>query len=116
MAALSPIPRPSRRIAGTKVLAFAGIGDPEKFFATLAAAGIDAPVRRGFGDHHRFTAKEANALLRDAARDKLTLLTTEKDLARIQGDATLARASPSARKALPVEPDGRRDEAMFQKN
>jgi tetraacyldisaccharide 4'-kinase len=84
-----------------KVLAFAGIGDPEKFFATLAAAGIDAPVRRGFGDHHRYSVAEARALLREAERGHLELLTTEKDLARLRDDATVARLAERAR-ALPV--------------
>jgi tetraacyldisaccharide 4'-kinase len=84
-----------------KVLAFAGIGDPEKFFATLAAAGIDAPVRRAFGDHHRYSVAEARALLRDAERGGLELLTTEKDLARLKDDATVASLAQRAR-ALPV--------------
>jgi len=88
-------------LAGQKVLAFAGIGDPGKFFATLAAAGIDAPVRRAFGDHHRYTPKEAAALISEADRQNLVLLTTEKDLARLSGDANVEALARRAR-ALPV--------------
>jgi tetraacyldisaccharide 4'-kinase len=88
-------------LAGKKFLAFAGIGSPEKFFATLAAAGIDAPVRRGFGDHHRYTVTEARTLMREADRDRLGLLTTEKDLARLKDDAMAAELAERAQ-ALPV--------------
>jgi tetraacyldisaccharide 4'-kinase len=84
-----------------KFLAFAGIGDPEKFFATLARAGIDAPVRRGFGDHHRYSPTEARALVRAAEQGRLDLLTTEKDLARLKDDAAVATLAERAR-ALPV--------------
>jgi tetraacyldisaccharide 4'-kinase len=76
-------------LSGRKVLAFAGIGDPEKFFATLGAAGIDVPVRRSFADHHRYTPAEAAALIGEAGRQGLTLVTTEKDRARMAGDASL---------------------------
>ena len=89
-------------LAGHKVLAFAGIGDPEKFFATVAAAGIDAPVKRGFSDHHRFSIKEARRLLEEAKRNKLVLLTTEKDAARLQSDAALGELAACAR-VLPVK-------------
>jgi tetraacyldisaccharide 4'-kinase len=85
-----------------KVLAFAGIGNPEKFFATLAAAGIDAPVRRSFPDHHRYSVKEARALLREADQGNLELLTTEKDAARLQGDASVTMLAARVR-VLPVE-------------
>jgi tetraacyldisaccharide 4'-kinase len=77
-------------LAGQKVLAFAGIGDPDKFFATVAAAGIDAPRRRAFPDHHRFSAEEAAALVMQAEHDGLELLTTEKDHFRMTGDAACA--------------------------
>ena len=99
--ALEPDAGAVAALRGRKILAFAGIGDPEKFFATLAQAGIDAPVRRGFADHHRYSAAEARALIRAAEQDKLDLLTTEKDLARLQDDATVATLAERAR-ALPV--------------
>ncbi len=88
-------------LRGRKVLAFAGIGDPEKFFATLAACGIEAPVRRGFADHHRYSAAQAQTLIAEAEREGLLLLTTEKDLARLRGEAALAALAAKAL-ALPV--------------
>jgi tetraacyldisaccharide 4'-kinase len=78
-------------LAGRPVLAFAGIADPDRFFATLEAAGIPAAARRPFADHHRFTAAEAATLLAQADRDRLTLLTTEKDAARMRGDPAAAQ-------------------------
>jgi tetraacyldisaccharide 4'-kinase len=84
-----------------KALAFAGIGNPEKFFMTLAEAGIDAPVRKGFPDHHRYSPADAAALIAQADRDGLELLTTDKDLARMAGDPKLAALAARA-KALPV--------------
>ena len=99
--ALAPDADALAALRGRKFLAFAGIGDPEKFFATLAQAGIDAPVRRGFGDHHRYSRADARALTRAAAQGKLELLTTEKDLARLKDDAAVASLAERAR-ALPV--------------
>ena len=87
---------------GTRqVLAFAGIGDPQKFFATLADAGIAVAARLSFPDHHRYTAAEAQALIARADAADLTLLTTEKDFARLAGDPHLAALAARAR-ALPV--------------
>jgi tetraacyldisaccharide 4'-kinase len=88
-------------LAGRPVLAFAGIGDPDKFFATLDAAGIAAPVRRGFGDHHRYSEAEAAALVREADERGLVLLTTEKDAARLSGDPA-ARTLAERAEVLPV--------------
>lgn len=88
-------------LQGHKVLAFAGIGDPDKFFATLDANGIAAPVRKAFSDHHRYTNEEAAALMMQAEHEGLDLLTTEKDLVRITGEPGLAALRTRAR-ALPV--------------
>ena len=77
-------------LKGSRVLAFAGIGDPEKFFATVADAGVNVGMRRGFPDHHRFTAADAQSLLAEAERAGLTLVTTEKDFVRLAHRRTLA--------------------------
>ena len=83
------------------VLAFAGIGDPDKFFATVAAAGIAAAKRAAFPDHHRFDAEEAAALVMQAEDEGLALLTTEKDHARMTGDPASAALCERAH-VLPV--------------
>jgi tetraacyldisaccharide 4'-kinase len=71
-------------LRGKRVLAFAGIGDPARFFRTLRAAGIEVAAERAFGDHHPFLQEEIEALVAEAKRDGLTLVTTEKDLVRLQ--------------------------------
>jgi tetraacyldisaccharide 4'-kinase len=77
-------------LRGQRVLAFAGIGDPARFFATLEASGIQVSRGRAFADHHPFAQREIEALVAEAARDGLTLVTTEKDLARLQPEWTQA--------------------------
>src|SRR5258705_418341 len=72
-------------LRGKRVLAFAGIGDPGRFFRTLRAGGIDVVRERAFPDHHPFSKSEIENLTAEAKRDALTLVTTEKDLARLRG-------------------------------
>ena len=83
---LHPAPDAVAALAGKRILAFAGIADPDKFFATLEAHGIPAAVRKPFPDHHRYAADEMAALVACAQRDGLMLVTTEKDMARMSGD------------------------------
>ncbi|RTL76637.1 MAG: tetraacyldisaccharide 4'-kinase [Bradyrhizobiaceae bacterium] len=78
------------RLRGQRVLAFAGIGDPVRFFATLRTHGIEVASQRAFADHHPFTAEDIDALAREAQAGGLTLVTTEKDFARIEGNPALA--------------------------
>lgn len=73
-----------------RVLAFAGIADPEKFYLTLSEAGIAVAERASFPDHHRYTAVDARELIARAEAANLLLLTTEKDYARFAGNAPLA--------------------------
>jgi tetraacyldisaccharide 4'-kinase len=68
-----------------RVLAFAAIGDPGRFFDTLRAHSIEVAAERRFPDHHRFTKDELWALRTEATRDGLALVTTEKDFARFSG-------------------------------
>jgi tetraacyldisaccharide 4'-kinase len=88
-------------IGKRKVLAFAGIGNPDKFFATLTEAGVTIAERAGFDDHHRFTAAEAQELLARARSANLMLVTTEKDLMRLTGDPQVAALAEHT-SALPV--------------
>jgi tetraacyldisaccharide 4'-kinase len=58
--------------AGLRLVAVAGIGNPQRFFAHLRALGLEF-VGRSFPDHHRYTAED----LRFPAAD--AILMTEKD-------------------------------------
>jgi tetraacyldisaccharide 4'-kinase len=77
------------RLQGQRVLAFAGIGDPARFFNTLSASGIDVVQQRAFADHHPYSQNEIESLIIEARRDGQTLLTTEKDLARLRRGGSL---------------------------
>jgi tetraacyldisaccharide 4'-kinase len=70
-------------LRGQRVLAFAGIGDPDRFFRTLRGNGVEVVSQRVFADHHPFTRGEIEALMAEANRNTLTPVTTEKDLARL---------------------------------
>jgi tetraacyldisaccharide 4'-kinase len=83
-------------LAGRRVLAFAGIGDPARFFATLRQCGIEVAAERIFADHHPFSEVEIEALLAEADRDGLTPVTTEKDLMRLRAMPGVAAVVPFA--------------------
>lgn len=85
------VARDADRFRGRRVYAFAGIGRPEKFFATLEAAGALVVDRETFADHHPYTTAEAAALIAEAARLNAVLATTEKDVPRLP--APLAHAA-----------------------
>ena len=71
-------------LRGRRALAFAGIGDPARFFATLVEAGVDVAATRAFPDHHPLTPDETANLVAEAEGSGFTLVTTEKDLARLR--------------------------------
>lgn len=98
---LAPDAAAMTALKSRNVFAFAGIGDPEKFFDTLTKAGIAVTQRKAFADHHRFTGEEAAELEMQAEHEGLTLLTTEKDHARMSGDPVLASLATRAQ-VLPV--------------
>jgi tetraacyldisaccharide 4'-kinase len=74
------------RFAGRSVFAIAGIGRPEKFFHTLQAMGARVVGARAFPDHHRYTLLEIEAVKQIAANAGALLVTTEKDLVRIDAN------------------------------
>lgn len=83
-ARLQPDPASVARLRGKRVLAFAGIGDPKRFFRTLQASGVEVVRSRAFSDHHPFSEREIESLVTEAEHDALTPVTTEKDIARLR--------------------------------
>lgn len=71
------------RFRGERVVAFAGIGRPAKFFRTLAAAGAELRAAVPFPDHHRYRAEEIMRLVETASAERATLVTTAKDQVRL---------------------------------
>jgi tetraacyldisaccharide 4'-kinase len=84
-ATLAPVR--GERFAGRRVVAFAGIGRPEKFFATLRRLGAELAAEWLFPDHHRFAGSELAALHASAERERAQLVTTAKDAARLRPEA-----------------------------
>jgi tetraacyldisaccharide 4'-kinase len=77
-------------LAGKKVVAFCGIGRPEKFFATVRALGAEIVEEMPYADHYAFSDEEIMFVLEVMAKRGATLaVTTEKDRARLSPDAKL---------------------------
>jgi tetraacyldisaccharide 4'-kinase len=70
-------------LTGKRVIAFAGIGRPEKFFETLQALGAEITETRAYADHHAYTASEIARLKARARSTQSMLVTTEKDFVRL---------------------------------
>jgi tetraacyldisaccharide 4'-kinase len=81
-------------IDGQPLVAFSGIGAPERFFQLIEKLGGRIVERRVFADHHAFTDPEARGLLASARRHGARLCTTEKDWVRLasEGDMGALRA------------------------
>lgn len=86
-------PRRPEALAGRRVVAYAGIGRPEKFVATLTRAGAEVVELVSFADHAALTPQEAEQLLARAEAIGATLVTTAKDAVRLRGldDGPLGR-------------------------
>lgn len=80
-----------------RLLAFAGIGRPQKFFDTLAAAGCNVVATRSFADHYPYSSGDLASLHVDAWRLNANLVTTAKDFIRLspvkRGDISRLRVA-----------------------
>ena len=86
--------QPLERLTGARIAAFAGIGNPAAFRASLTNAGANLVGFRPFPDHHAYTAADLDAMRDWAAKLHADLVvTTLKDLVKVRtdrlGDITL---------------------------
>jgi tetraacyldisaccharide 4'-kinase len=82
-AKLTPLEEDAAAVRNQRVAAFAGIGMPDKFFATLVNLGATLTIARPFPDHHPYKDDELIDLLNAAAAANALPITTEKDWVRL---------------------------------
>lgn len=75
---------PAHSLKGRKYYAFAGIGNPQKFFRTLRDAGAQIEGQAEFPDHYLYTKSDIEKLLLEAKKKNLRLITTRKDYVKIR--------------------------------
>lgn len=80
----SYIPKKIDKLKNKKILAFAGIGNPNNFFQLLKNNRLNLIKKVSFPDHYNYSKNEIMKLLNDAKEKKLTLVTTEKDYYRLK--------------------------------
>ncbi len=82
--------RPDRAVidkfGDTPLLAFAGIGRPERFFDTVRQSGGNLVHWLAFADHHAYSQHDLTKLQEDACRLGAQLITTQKDWVRLPTD------------------------------
>jgi tetraacyldisaccharide 4'-kinase len=86
-----------------RVVAWAGIAAPERFFAMLTALGAHVVESVPFPDHYALRETDAGRLLDLADRHGAHLITTEKDLARLQGESGALKELAAAARTLPIK-------------
>ncbi len=76
-------PSSSADVAGNRWLAFAGIGNPSKFFASVQQAGGEVAEGKTFPDHYSYQPDDIAKLIETAEKLGVGLITTAKDHVRL---------------------------------
>ncbi|MBM3607324.1 MAG: tetraacyldisaccharide 4'-kinase [Alphaproteobacteria bacterium] len=83
-ATLQNDPASAERLRGERLVAFAGIGRPEKFFNSLEQAGAILADAYSFSDHQMLDEQDMGKLRARASQLQARLVTTRKDLVRLK--------------------------------
>ncbi len=80
------IPTCDTSLPGARVVAFAGIGRPTKFFESVSQLGAEIITKITFPDHHVYSNADAASLMTTAHAQQAQLLTTEKDFVKLPAE------------------------------
>ena len=89
-------------LTATPLVAIAGIGNPARFFDLLRSLGGNVIETIAFADHQPLREGDATHVLDLAASRGAAIVTTEKDLARLQGTQGACRRLRDSARALPI--------------
>ncbi len=67
-----------------KILAFAGIGNPNNFFKALSDFDLQVEKKISYPDHYKLSNTELNNIILEARKNNYHIVTTEKDYFRIK--------------------------------
>ena len=76
-------------IQNKKVIALAGIGNPENFFDQLKEKNIDLIKTYSYPDHHNYSKKELKNIIDESEKNNAVIVTTEKDHLRMNEEIKL---------------------------
>ena len=76
-------------IQNKKVIALAGIGNPENFFDQLKEENIDLIKTYSYPDHHNYSKKELKNIIDESEKNNAVIVTTEKDHSRMNEEIKL---------------------------
>jgi tetraacyldisaccharide 4'-kinase len=107
-------------LRGRRVIAWAGIGAPQRFFALLRGLGAEIAITVALRDHQVPGAAHARRLLALAQAHGALLVSTEKDMARLTGASGILAELAAATRAVPIalvfaEPDAGRLGALLDR-
>lgn len=66
-----------------KILAFCGLAKPQNFWKSLEAEGAEIGYKISFPDHHTYTDKDVDHIIKIAQEGDYHIVTTEKDLVKV---------------------------------
>ena len=80
---LHPDQKIAKTLKGKRLIGFAGIGRPQRFFATLKQTGAELVRELSFADHHSYSEADLSRLHQEALQAGAELVTTHKDWVRL---------------------------------
>ena len=84
------------------IVAFAGIGNPARFFDLLRSLGGNVTETIAFADHHPMNEADAKRVLAKAGVHDAMIVTTEKDMARLQSSTGALSDLRATARTLPI--------------